>query len=131
MPNCCIAICQQPALEEHHIFPTHLGGEKSGPTVWLCSNCHRNIHLAASRIYRGKPPGDFNPLWLEQAAPLIGRIVRALREFEGADDSQIESRLIIKIPRAELRAVHLRKMDLGFSSLENYVLALIRADLPL
>lgn len=130
--NKCVC-CPNDAIESHHLWPTHLGGPIDGPQVWLCSNCHRWIHRIASRLYNGKPIGDYSEPWLRRASPIINRIVRALREFEGAtlaDLSEILSRIIIQVPKDELRQIHLRKMDLGYSSLERYILALIRNDLP-
>lgn len=128
---CVVRACGNPAQEQHHLWPTHLGGPVEGPTIWLCPNCHRDIHKIASRMYRGKPIGIFKDNWLQAAQPIIMRIVRALREFEGANLDNIEARLVIKLPKNKLRRIHLRKMDLGFSSLEKYIIALIDADLPL
>lgn len=134
MPNCALFnVCNNEGFESHHIWPTYLGGPIEGPQIWLCYQCHRDIHKISSKLYRGKPIGDYSEPWLYRARPLIARIVRALREFEGITLEQlsnIQARVIIQVPKDELRQIHLRKMDLGYSSLERYILALIRNDLP-
>ncbi len=32
-----------PKITEHHLIPRERGG-KNKPTVWLCEDCHRQIH---------------------------------------------------------------------------------------
>jgi hypothetical protein len=125
----CVVCRNNQAMENHHLWPTHLGGAIEGPTVWLCATCHRDIHKCASRLYRGKPLGIIDDNWLRRAMPLISRIVKALREFEGATLDNINSKIVIEIPKNDLRLIHLRKMDLGFSSLQKYIMALIKKDM--
>lgn len=129
MPKCVIRACNNDAMEEHHLFPTHLGGDIEGPTIWICPTCHRKIHIYAGRIFRGKSLGEYDEVWLRAAAPLINRIVRAMREAENNPLSQAPARIVLNITKRELRIIHLQKLDRGFSSLEKYILALIKADL--
>jgi hypothetical protein len=126
-------ICGGEGSELHHVFPIHLGGDKDGPTVWLCGNHHSQIHKVATRLFRGKPidvadDGE----WLKNpgAVALIQRIIKAERDAEDRDLSAVASRLIIKIPKSKLKLIHRRKIDLGFKSLESYIMSLIDRDLP-
>ena len=130
MPQCVVRVCGDEALEQHHLWPTALGGDPDGPKVWVCSNCHRRSHLCAVRIYRGKPIGETDEVWLQAAAPIINRIVRALRDSENMSLDDAPARIILVVSKRELRQIHLQKMDRGFSSLQAYLLALISADLP-
>lgn len=43
-------ICdEQIQLVEHHMIPRAYGGV-NGPTVYICSNCHKNVHAIESEI---------------------------------------------------------------------------------
>jgi len=128
--QCVVKSCPNAALEDHHLWPTALNGPVDGPTVPLCSNCHRLIHLYAGKLFRGEALAENNQQWLTDAAPLIQRIVRAMREAEGENIGNAPARIILHINKEELRRIHRQKQDRGFSSLEKYILALIRADLP-
>jgi len=116
-------------MEEHHIWPTHLGGPEDGPKVWLCGNCHAKIHYAALRLIRGKRPRE-DDAWLQVAAPLIARIVRAMYQAENDPLDDAPARIIIKIDKNTLRRIHRRKRDRGYPSLQSYIMALIGLDLP-
>ena len=41
---------QEDNVEEHHITPVSYGGPQEGPTVFLHSDCHYNIHKTAESI---------------------------------------------------------------------------------
>lgn len=56
--NCCWLCDDSPedstkVFEDHHIVPRHLGGT-NGPIVYLCSDCHTNVHDTARDILKGK-----------------------------------------------------------------------------
>ena len=116
-------------MEQHHIWPTHLGGAVDGPQVWLCGNCHSKIHYAALGLYNGKRPRE-DEAWLKRATPLITRIVRAMRQAENDPLDDAPARIIIKIDKNTLRRIHTRKRDRGYRSLQTYIMALISLDLP-
>ncbi len=39
-------------FEDHHILPKHLGGT-NGPLVYLCADCHTNVHKCATKLLKG------------------------------------------------------------------------------
>lgn len=131
MPQCVLwRSCGNEAYDQHHIWPTALNGPIDGPKVWLCANCHRAVHLCAARIYRGKPIDHQYTDWYNFAKPLVLRVVRALVLSENTSLDDAPARLVVMVNKRILRELHLRKMDLGFSSMERYLLHLISQDLP-
>ena len=127
LEKCCV--CFDLADHSHHIHPQALGGAFDSAQVWLCASCHTRIHNAANALFRNKPT-DLNSDWMLRARPLIMRIVRAMREAETTDLGDVQSRIIIKLPKKYIKRIHRRKIDLGYKSLEQYFLALIGKDLP-
>lgn len=51
----CLVQASDPTknFEDHHIVPRHLGGT-NGPLVYLCSDCHTNVHACAEKLEKGK-----------------------------------------------------------------------------
>ena len=50
MDNFVCELCKRPGIAkvtEHHLIPREKGG-KFGDTVWLCEDCHRQIHALYS-----------------------------------------------------------------------------------
>ena len=50
-------LCSKPpdgitTFEDHHILPKHLGGT-NGPLVYLCADCHTNVHKCATKLLKG------------------------------------------------------------------------------
>ena len=129
----CIICAEKTGLECHHIHPRHLGGHENSRQIWLCGTHHAAIHKVAERIYKGKPiePEDDGP-WLQTLAAkaIIERLVFYRNRAEHTDLSHVESRIMLKLPKGKLKRIHQRKLDMGFSSLEKYLMALIDRDLP-
>ena len=100
-----------------------------GAQIMICGVCHTRVHNAAHQAHRGEFIDEPDAAWLARAQPVINRIVRAMIEAEDRDLSQVPSRIILKIPKALLKLVHLRKKDQGFASLEKYLMNLIVKDL--
>lgn len=123
--NCCL--CGRPKTEDHHIFPTHLGGPENGPTVPLCSNHHRDLHYAHSKIKSGVYPDiAFNSKAVqEKALDLVQMLIFASSVEVPKDHPR---KLMFKIPDDLLKKAHLRKIDAGFSNLQDYILNLIVKD---
>jgi hypothetical protein len=117
-------------MESHHIWPTHLGGPEDGPQVNLCGNCHSKIHYCALALLGGRSINKEDANWLHRAAPLIRRIVKAVHDSEDMDLGAAPARIILKIDKAMLRRIHTHKRDLGFRSLQKYIMTLVLNDLP-
>jgi hypothetical protein len=117
--------------ESHHIIPLHLGGPKDGPQVNLCSICHHDLHLVANSVYKGNSEHleVFSPENMKKASILIRAIVSSKINIEatGKPPNAIQ-RLMIEIPNGLLVKLHLRKADLGFTSLQKYLISLLETD---
>jgi hypothetical protein len=117
--------------ESHHIIPLHLGGPKEGPQINLCSICHHNLHLIANRVYKGKSEGLelFSPDEWTRASLLVRAIVSSKIQIEstGKPPNSIQ-RLMIEIPNSLLVKLHIRKADLGFTSLSSYIKSILEGE---
>ena len=129
--NTCF-VCQLVGEHDsHHIMPIAYGGPKEGPQVWLCSICHRKIHLVANDVYKGKSKRleSFTPVQWERAGVLVRAIVSSKIQLEAAgkppDSTQ---RIMIEIPNHILLRLHIRKKELGFTSLQTFLLTLIKKE---
>lgn len=125
------AICNQPfeILESHHIKPTSLGGDKDGPQILICSNCHRGIHQEANTALSKKSSNKrfFPPDIFTRAMPYIREIIKASLEFEREENPDNVRKIVIKVKDHELIKLHKLKVDAGFKSLDSYLTSLIQA----
>lgn len=122
-------VCNLPGEHEsHHIVPLHLGGPKDGPQVNLCEICHHKLHLISNDIYKGRTHRveQFSNDELKRASLLIRAIVSAKIAIEGSGKPpNAIQRLMLEIPYSMLTKLHLRKADLGFSSLNAYLMTVL------
>jgi len=47
--KCPLCLNTKPLIEEHHEIPRAAGGE-GGPTIFICSECHKALHACAQKI---------------------------------------------------------------------------------
>lgn len=50
---CKVSRTDYSEFEEHHVVPSHLGGNK-GPTVSLCDTCHTKAHKMSEKIWHNQ-----------------------------------------------------------------------------
>lgn len=127
----CIVCKESEEWDWHHIIPISEGGPKDGPQVRLCPVCHRKIHLLANDVFKGKTERleSFKPEEMDRVIPLVQAIVssKIRNESSGKPHSSI-SRLMIEIPFPLMVKLHQRKRDLGFSSLQKFLIALFERE---
>jgi len=71
-----------PEFEQHHIVPSHLGGNK-GPTVTLCEICHTKAHKMAEKLWHSKEYSPYKiPLHHRRCVYLGTVICRARQDLE-------------------------------------------------
>ncbi len=129
-PNGICPVCLQPLVdnvEEHHITPVSYGGPQEGPTVFLHSDCHYNIHKTAESIL-GKTVKSKNYFGNEQllksAAPFIQAIIEAKRRYmEGETDIYKPRRKMIVVNLSDYEWRRIRKVakDSGFSNTTKFI----------
>lgn len=79
---CSVYRTEYSEFEEHHVVPSHLGGNL-GPTVSLCEICHTKAHKMAERLWWNKPYKPYsNPQHLERCVYLGVVICRARQQLE-------------------------------------------------
>lgn len=128
--------CDEHMFELHHIVPRHLGGPDSGPQIPLCATHHRHLHYFTMKLMRGETPSStpfpesaanvkFNSLFLR----LCRIIIDASILQEGSIDPSQPRGVGVKVPHEILVKMHLRKSDLGFTNVGDYVKSLIYRDL--
>lgn len=125
--KCYICETISPSCESHHIWPRFAGGE-SGPTVWLCANCHTGIHRQALNLLSKTASRKcyFTTAQLERAKPLIQYLVMALREAKENKNDQQMMNVGLKLPAGFLAVLHSLKADAGFKSMDQFIANIIR-----
>lgn len=91
----CCWLCDKSAndptttFEDHHILPKHLGGEK-GPLVFLCSDCHTNVHKCAEKLLKGNKWIPYkNKVHIDKCLYLANVIVKATLLIESNSENKI------------------------------------------
>jgi hypothetical protein len=120
-------------LDSHHITPIAYNGPKDGPQVMLCSNCHRSVHRAANWVYKPnlkikRNVQDLfeNPEQFERSTLLIRAIVSARIKMESSGRApETLRRMQLEIPHSLHLKLNRKKLDLGFSSFQDLVLAIL------
>ena len=88
MTICCLT-GRPDGLDEHHVIPRSYGG-LDGPTVWLASDMHVEVHTQALALYRTKDEGLLAyPAGLPESSRdkflyLVRTIVNARLAYESA-----------------------------------------------
>lgn len=129
-PDGICPVCGQPLVdnvEEHHITPVSYGGPQEGPTVFLHSDCHFNIHKTAESIVAKtvKSKNYFGDMeLLKKAAPFVQAIIEAKRRYkEGETDIYKPRRKMIVVELSDYEWKRIRKVakDRGFSNTTKFV----------
>lgn len=129
---CCL--CRQaPKFDGHHIYPRHLGGPEAGPTIPLCANHHRDLHLVSNALIAGRLPASYpfdeqQPWAMLAFAKLCEMIIDCKLLSEGNSAPLQPRKVQLELPHALLVRAHLRKADLGFTNLPAYIIQLIQRD---
>ena len=97
MSNC--VICKEAATEDHHLFPIHLGGPRTGATIPLCGNCHTYSHQTAILLAKGTALRPDLDVWYSKyttAHLVVERIVKAMIMAEENPLEGVVCRYILK-----------------------------------
>jgi hypothetical protein len=111
-------------VHEHHIIPQAFGG-KNAHTILLCATCHDLVHREQSRIKGGlKKPSIVPPPLQDFIGKLASFAVQA--EISQIPNSDRVKTIMVKVTQQELNVLHMRKKDAGFSSLDDFLYAIIK-----
>ncbi len=104
-----------------------LNGEKE-PIRFLCSSCHDAIHRAADALEAGKqiPNGLFTDEQLNRAEGYIRMIVLS-KDGRFLSQTEEATGIIMLEPSVEMRRkLHVIKKRLGYTNLEDFILAVLK-----
>jgi hypothetical protein len=128
--SCPICLNPQLKLEKHHILPKEYGGPEDGPLLEVCSTCHHNIHYTAEAEYVNESANYLLPEQRRRANEYVNAIKRAKQVYEQAGGGdKLKRKVIVSLPQKDLVRLHKVKAIRGFSSLEKFLLHLIRQQL--
>lgn len=136
--KCPICFKEKLLIEEHHEIPRASGGI-SGPTIMLCSECHKSIHLCARKIlaHKGSEIYEITKSFYNKslAKDLIKSIVvNSLRKLEGKiPDKELTYTVTLEFPGKIRRFLEILCKDNKQSIkkfLENIILNYINNKFP-
>lgn len=125
MARCFICVEAQ-AYDEHHIIMQHSGGA-AGPTVMLCPNCHDILHRSVKASQSNKSFDQFLALLQEDSSIRMKNLINvALVSSANYDKVNPNPLLSVKLDSPKyMQALHLYKMDKGFTSIDRVVNAIL------
>lgn len=113
-----------PVQELHHIWPTSLGGPKDGPLAQLCGSCHNKIHKDALLVSRQGHPDNQTPVQY-----LCTKIIVQAMYADVINGENTPRNIMFKVSDIQLKKMHKRKLDLGFTNMVDYIKSLIEKDI--
>lgn len=122
--SACPPTSALPYQEGHHIWPTSLSGPQDGPLAYICGSCHSKIHKQALQMYKNLPVENLTVV----QAILVKIIVKAM-VAEQPNIANTPRNIMFKVTDQQLKRMHKRKLDLGYTNLIDYVKSLIEKDL--
>ncbi len=131
----CPVCLNSPVEESHHLVPKAYGGAEDGPMVSLCSSCHKNAHFEAEALSaKHKKKVLVHYLSTQQlnrkiTQEIIATIIRVKYHFNKETNPNVKRKVIVEVPQSTLTKMHKRKLDTGFSNMEQYILSLITKDI--
>jgi len=130
MAVCPLCDRKKPIIHEHHEIPRATGGT-SGPTIFLCGECHEAVHTCARRVLSGKgiiaqdiAKATFKNQALAQDL-IKSIVVHTLRKKEGKiPDKLLEYKMTLVLPGEVRRYIEVLSKD-NRTSMMNYVTNLV------
>ena len=131
----CYACEKKRPVQSHHIHPLEYGGEKDGPQVLICADCHNVLHKEAEYYAKhGKfqeldstipfEPGKLG----ERIRILIAHVIQGKAAYKAGIVNAGDQRRMTQISwdnDQELRMAHAVKEQMKFKSLERAIKKLV------
>ncbi len=84
-PHCQLCLREVERYTSHHLVPRSRGG-RFGPTVRLCSTCHRQLHALFSETTLAK---ELNTVETVRSDPQMAEYLRWARRQKGATSFRV------------------------------------------
>lgn len=117
-------LCENPAIDTHHLFPVEYGGADDGPKVDLCPNHHDEVHRLANQVWDNK-------LALTAITPpdkqkMVQAIhTQHLRFVQSGEAPDARRRIVAQLTEEEQQNVRLIRNHYGFKSIEQMLKTMI------